>query len=107
MWLLENTSITKKKQQIFNQPVSILIIKLLRYLMSVVTGDSVYLLPSYKLVIKIHDFAFLNRDWTRMNILFGKYAVITHFIQQTISKYKTITFTYRLYKACKNFIFSR
>lgn len=73
--------------------------------MSVVTGDSVYLLPSYKLVIKTHDFAFLNRDWTRMNILFGKYAVIIHFIQQTISKYKTITFTYRLYKACTNFIF--
>lgn len=107
MVVREHINHKKKQQQIFNQPVSILIIKLLRYLMSVVTGDSVYLLPSYKLVIKIHDFAFLNRDWTRMNILFGKYAVITHFIQQTISKYKTITFTYRLYKACKNFIFSR
>lgn len=51
------------------------------FLCYVVKGDWFYLFFSYILVLKMYDFVFLNRNWIRMNILFGKYVVIIYFIK--------------------------
>lgn len=81
MYLSDNTSITQTN----SKPLCVYR-PLWFFLCHVVKGDWFYLLPSYILVPKIHDFSFPNRNWTRMKILLGKYAVIIHFIKQIISK---------------------